>query len=134
MENTLSLLSGRTCPEPSAVTKEKTSASSSKSSSKSASRRHPRYLRLVKQDGPTPTASWETDGRCLTGFLMHNIGESPKDAVVCTLSSILQADVPKRFYLSARACEGILRRAERRGKVLPVILEKALKQMIQRAA
>lgn len=80
------------------------------------------------------TASWETDGALLGEFSMRNIGESPKDAVVCTLSSILQANVPKRFYLSAKACAGILRRAERRGKELPAILKAALEQTIRRAA
>lgn len=48
------------------------------------------------------------------------------------LSQILEADAPRRFYLSARACEGILRRAERRGKQLPPMLKEALEQMIER--
>jgi hypothetical protein len=34
--------------------------------------------------------------------------------------------VPQRFYLSATACRGILRRAEKRGKVLPEPLRRAL--------
>ncbi|NDD03621.1 MAG: hypothetical protein EB078_01835 [Proteobacteria bacterium] len=35
-------------------------------------------------------------------------------------------DVPQRYYLSAKACSGILRRAERRGKELPAQLRQAL--------
>ena len=54
---------------------------------------------------------------------MPNIGEYPKDVVESTLSQILEADVPERYFLSARACKGILRRAEKRGKKLPQILE-----------
>jgi hypothetical protein len=45
------------------------------------------------------------------------------------LSQTLQiGDVPPRFYLSPKACAGILRRAARRGKALPPALETALKQ------
>jgi len=36
---------------------------------------------------------------------------------VCSLSDILETgDLPQRFFLSAKACAGILRRAEKRGK------------------
>ena len=51
-----------------------------------------------------------------------------KDAAVCSLSDILEesGSVPQRFYLSARACAGILRRAEKRGKELPEPLWLAL--------
>jgi len=46
---------------------------------------------------------------------------------VCSLSDTLETgDLPQRFFLSATACQGILRRAEKRGKVLPPMLEKAL--------
>jgi hypothetical protein len=37
--------------------------------------------------------------------------------------------VPQRFFLSAKACQGILRRAEKRGKDLPPILKQALEQV-----
>jgi hypothetical protein len=43
------------------------------------------------------------------------------------LSDILETgDVPQRFFLSATACRGILRRAEKRGKTLPAALATAL--------
>jgi cytidylate kinase len=48
------------------------------------------------------------------------------------LSQILEANAPEKYYLSAKACEGILRRAERRGKQLPEILKIALEQQIAR--
>jgi hypothetical protein len=55
----------------------------------------------------------------LTGFSMPNILEFHSAAVACSLSDILETgDVPRRFYLSATACRGILRRAEKRGKEL----------------
>jgi hypothetical protein len=43
-------------------------------------------------------------------------------------------DVPQRFFLSATACQGILRRAEKRGKVLPEALERSLKAVTARTA
>ena len=42
--------------------------------------------------------------------------------------------VPQRFYLSALACQGILRRAEKRGKSLPVPLERALRGVAESKA
>ncbi len=48
-------------------------------------------------------------------------------AAACSLSGILEAgNVPQRFFLSATACRGILRRAEKRGKALPERLKAAL--------
>jgi hypothetical protein len=35
-------------------------------------------------------------------------------------------DVPAKYFLSAKACAGIIRRAERRGKKLPAQLQDAL--------
>ena len=56
-----------------------------------------------------------------------NGSEWPSDAAVCSLSDTLETgDVPPRFFLSERACAGILRRAERRGKKLPPELKVAL--------
>lgn len=49
-------------------------------------------------------------------------------AVESTLSQILEDNVPEKYYLSQKACEGILRRAERRGKKLPDVLKTALEQ------
>jgi DNA (cytosine-5)-methyltransferase 1 len=43
------------------------------------------------------------------------------------LSQILEDNPHPKYYLSARACKGILERAKRRGKALPEVLEKALR-------
>jgi hypothetical protein len=61
--------------------------------------------------------------------------EWPSAAAVCSLSDTLEtADVPQRFFLSATACQGILRRADKRGKVLPEALERSLKAVTARTA
>ena len=39
-------------------------------------------------------------------------------------------NVPDKYYLSAKACSGIIRRAEQRGRTLPAVLEEALRQQI----
>lgn len=62
-----------------------------------------------------------------TEFLTLNTSEFHSGAVVSSLSDILETgDVPQRFFLSATACKGILRRAEKRGKALPAPLRHAL--------
>jgi len=53
--------------------------------------------------------------------------EWPSDAAVCLLSDTLETgDLPQRYFLSATACKGILRRAAKRGKQLPPSLQEAL--------
>ena len=131
MENIQLSLFGKTYPEHSAATAVRTSEPSSKNSSKSSSR-PPLCLRFHRTDGHTPTVIPVTDGALLIEFLTHNTGESPSAAVESTLSSILEVNAPEKYYLSAKACEGILRRAERRGKELPPMLKEALEQQIAR--
>jgi len=64
----------------------------------------------------SPTESWTL-----------NISEYPNDAVESSLSDILETGaVPRQFFLSPKACAGILRRADSRGKILPKILRQAL--------
>ena len=79
---------------------------------------------------PHSSEGWRNSGMgSPTEFLTLSSSEWPKDAVVCSLSDALEdnGSVPQRFYLSAKACQGILRRAERRGKALPQQLERALR-------
>jgi hypothetical protein len=60
-------------------------------------------------------------------FLTLSISEWPSAAAVCSLSDTLETgNVPQRFFLSATACRGILRRADKRGKKLPPQLQQAL--------
>ena len=117
--------SGRTCRERSAPTAEKTSPQSSKKRSKSSSRKPPLFL-CLKRDGPQADASWETDGALLGEYSMHSFGECPKEGVESYLSQILEDNPHPKYYLSAKACQGILNRAARRGKDLPEALKAAL--------
>jgi hypothetical protein len=57
----------------------------------------------------------------------------PKDGVECSLSDVLetQGDHLKKYSLSAKAAQGILRRANRREKTLPPQLQIALEQVAQ---
>jgi len=64
--------------------------------------------------------------------LTLNTSEWPKDAVVCSLSDVLETgEVPQRYFLSPKAAKGILRRAEARGKSLVPSLRAALEQVAQ---
>ena len=69
---------------------------------------------------------WEDDGAWLGECMMRNTGESPNAAVGSRLSQILEATPQEKYSLSAKACQGILRRAERRGKDLPKLLKTVL--------
>ena len=86
---------------------------------------------LVTEERTLPVSlkGWLNSGMgSPTEFLTLNISECHKDASVCLLSDILETGaVPRRFYLSPKACAGILRRAARRGKELPPALHHALK-------
>ena len=62
---------------------------------------------------------------------MLNTGECPNEGRESTLSQILMDKVPERFYLSPRACQGILRRASEHGRVLPDVLRLALERQAQ---
>lgn len=56
-----------------------------------------------------------------------NITESPNDAAECSLSRVLETGPHLlRYSLSAKACAGILRRAHRRGRVLPAQLHRPM--------
>lgn len=71
---------------------------------------------------------WEDDGAWLGECMTRNTGESPNAAVVSRLSQILEVTPQEKYSLSAKACQGILRRAERRGKDLPKLLKEVLIQ------
>lgn len=124
----LGLWSGKTCQEPSAATKGETSRQSSKRSSASQSRKPPilKYLKKDGQLGVATTMKWEDDGAWLGECMTRNTGESPNAAVGSRLSQILEATPQEKYSLSAKACQGILRRAERRGKDLPETLKAVL--------
>ena len=122
--------SGRTYQEPSVATEEKISRPSSRKSSASSSRNAPMCLCLKTASGAKQdacTTNW-ADGALLGEYTTHSFGESPREENESRLSQILEECAPQRFFLSARACQGILNRANRRGKELPKELKEALLQ------
>ena len=58
--------------------------------------------------------------------LTLNTGVSPSVERESFLLQVLEPTADQKYYLSQKACLGILRRAKTRGKVLPEILHKAL--------
>ena len=127
MENIQDTVSGRTSQALSPPMEETISKLSSKQLSE-LRKKGSRCLRLRITDGRNRTYIWETDGAWLTEFSMLNTGPSPNEEQESTLSQILLAEVPQKYYLSPKACLGILRRASVRGKELPEVLRKALER------
>ena len=109
----------------SAPTKEKTSELCWKKWLGS-SKKESLFLDLRKGSGLQPEPSW------VMGIPSHgesstlNFGESPSVVVESRLSQILQDNPHPKYCLSPKACQGILRRAEKRGKELPEVLKAAL--------
>ena len=116
---------GRTSPEHCQAQTPKTSGTSSKKPRKSQTKQ-PLFLDLRKGSGLQPEPSW------VMGIPSHgesstlNFGESPSVVVESRLSQILQDNPHPKYCLSPKACQGILRRAEKRGKELPEVLKAAL--------
>ena len=67
-----------------------------------------------------------------TACLTLNTWEFHNDAAESSLSDVLEVrDVPAKYSLSSKACAGILRRAEARGRELPETLRDALRRTAQ---
>lgn len=146
--------STKTCREHCPPTKEKTGGVSLKRSA--ASKTHlPMFLDL-RGSGRNAGQSWETailshgsvrtlntgefrkdengllwlptstDTQPPTFYLTLNIGEKPRVPNPTKLSQILERNPDPKYNLSARACQGILNRAKKRGKELPAQLKAAL--------
>ena len=85
---------------------------------------------LVPSSGAWGNSGMGSPTECLTLSTAEHAAfpeRCPSDGAVSSLSDILETgDLPQRFFLTARACAGILRRAEKRGKELPRALELAL--------
>jgi hypothetical protein len=77
---------------------------------------------------PSSFRGWSNSGMAWRGgCLTLNTSEFPSDAVVSSLSDVLETGPHlARYSLSPKACRGILRRAAKRGKVLPPPLAAAL--------
>ena len=77
-----------------------------------------------------PTSGrWESNGRCWT----RSTSGCPSVANECSssLGGILESQVEARYFLSEKAAAGILRRANKRGRQLPPLLEQALEHVVQ---
>ena len=121
---------GRTCPERSAQGPPKGRISGSSWRRSSELKTVPLMsLDLTPGHGNLLGESyWELLSPWLGGSSTLNTGPAPlKEEDVYSLSQILQADPPRKYYLSRTACLGILRRARERGKDLPPQLDLALK-------
>lgn len=116
---------GKMCPVRTVQTEERTSEPSSKSSAASST---PEFMFLDLREGAgSPLVPlWERGFPSLGARWTPNIGECPNAVEESGLSQILEEIVPLKYYLSATACKGILRRAKRRGVALDPRLEEAL--------
>ena len=78
--------------------------------------------------------AWTTSGMTRAGACWTRASsESPSGAVASSLSDVLQTDGEDgtclaRYFLSPRACLGILERARRRDRGLPAELDEALRR------
>lgn len=121
---------GKTYQEHSPQTKAKTSAASSKKR-RGSSKKMPLFLDLRGGgNGLLADASWEEGGALLGEYTTHSFGECPKEENVSHLSQILEDTPLPKYYLSEKACLGILNRASKRGKELPEILKQALENQM----
>lgn len=124
MENIQLSLFGRTYPELFRVTAERILEPCLKKS------QTPIFQCLQVVNGQPQ--EWLEGGRLtpLGESLMLNIGEYPNVENESTLSEILEDNVPEKYYLSPKACLGILRRAKSKGRKLPDNLRIALEQKV----
>ena len=115
---------GRTSSGHSAATRELTLEPCLKKSDR------PKFQYLQTGNGQTREWLNAKNVKSHGAFSTLNIGECPNADVASSLSRILQpmTDVPEKYYLSAKACLGILRRAKERGKELPEELRIALER------
>ena len=125
MEKSRDGVSGKTCAAPFHRTAALTSKPYSTRCDKSKTQT---LIRLDLTSGQTQAASWQTVTVSPGGFWTLNSGEFPNADAASTLSQILEVNVPSKYFLSSKACEGIIRRAQARGKELPPLLKAALEQ------
>jgi len=84
-------------------------------------------LLYQKANGKTPEWLLDPEDSSVGQFWTANGSEFRNGAVASSLPEILETgEVDRRYFLSAKACRGILRRAEKRGKALPPSLRAAL--------
>lgn len=87
---------------------------------------------FLETGGETAVSHLDPEDSLNGEFWTRNTSEFRSGAVVSSLSEILETgEIDPRYYLSAKACRGILRRAEKRGKDLPTMLRRALEQVAE---
>ena len=119
---------GKMSPALSVQAEEKILGSSSKKSAVSRIKM-PVVLDLREgANGGAAAVSWETASPWLGEFSTHSFGESPNVAAESHLSQILEDNPHPKYFLSDKACRGVLPRAEARGKELPRILKETLER------
>ena len=91
----------------------------------------PKFQCLLLENGQTPEWCEATELVSLGRYLIPNTSVFVRDAKEFTLSQVLEPDAPAKYFFSKKACEGILRRAAKRGKELPTLLKKALDAQCQ---
>ena len=119
---------GKTSPahSPAGSRKARTSESFSKRSSELSSIPY-MFLDLSEDAGNLLGESyWETLSPWRGDALMLNTGVSPREERESSLWQILEEQPHPRYYLTRKACLGILRRSAERGKDLPPQLKEAL--------
>ena len=85
--------------------------------------------------GTKQEKSWETITPSHGEHLTLNTGECPNVARESTLSQILQADAPEKYYLSPRKlARGFVAGRMKRGKKLPLMLWEALMEVLEMGA
>lgn len=87
--------------------------------------------RTTPNTGEFPSADgvsawWSILTDPLQGISSLNVSEEPKIPVPTKLSQILEENPDPKYNLTPKACAGVLRRAERRGKKLPETLKTVL--------
>ena len=94
----------------------------------------PEYYQTEQMRSDNSSVAWGNSGMSTpTGCWTLSISECHSDADVSLLSQVLDHSTPERYCLSPKACAGILRRAEKRGKELPPILNQALVGIVKDA-
>ena len=124
----LDIWCGRMFPEPSPAAHQKARISGA-SSRKSSELKSVVFQSLDLTPGAgnlLGESYWELISPWRGDALMLNTGVSPREEKGSSLSQILQDDPPDKYYLTRKACLGILRRASERGKELPEKLKRAL--------
>jgi hypothetical protein len=90
------------------------------------------FPQITEEIWPLSLKRWSSAGIAWRGgCLMLNTSEFPNEGVECSLSDVLetQGEHLKKYSISAKAAQGILRRANRRGKTLPERLQLALEKV-----